>query len=369
MKRFVIMLFTVVGLGWWLWPSQPSHHPQNSIAEMLSAPAEKGFAQALLPRVFQFPQDDGPHPQFQTEWWYWTGNLDTLENRHFGYQLTFFRRALRPQPRQGTSKWGTHQIYFAHFTLSDTATGQFYFKERFSRNALGLAGAQANPFAVWLDQWHAKGDLKTTRLHAQEKEFGIQLTLASLKPEVLHGQRGLSQKNSGRGHASYYYSRPRLKTSGKINVAGKSFDVRGLSWLDREWSTSVLGADQQGWDWFSLQLEDGRELMLYQLRQKTGEISAFSAGSLIDHQGQVTHLKAQDFKITPLSTWKSPHTGITYPASWSVQIPKHGLDLTLTPWQANQELNSQLIYWEGAVKVSGSGVKGNGYVELTGYGE
>lgn len=349
--------------------------PRASVSEALSATADPGFARAILPRLFQFPLDDGPHPQFQTEWWYWTGNLETAEHRHFGYQLTFFRRALRPQSNpastQDLSPWASQGIYFGHFTLTDVKSGAFYDSERFSRGSKALAGAQAEPFAVWLENWQVQQkDVNHNYLRAQSRsnqtDYQIELDLKSLKPTVLQGNQGLSQKSSLTGNASYYYSRPRLASEGQIKIGDQVFQVKGWSWLDREWSTSALDNNQQGWDWFSLQLDDQREIMLYQLRQKDGSISAFSAASLIDADGKVVHLDATDFQIQVKQQWRSPQTGISYPASWQIKIPSQTIQLEIEPWQANQELRGSLVYWEGAVKIKGSH-SGNGYVELTGY--
>lgn len=349
--------------------------PRARVSEALSSSADPGFARALVPRLFQFPQDDGPHPQFQTEWWYWTGNLENAEKRHFGYQLTFFRRALRPQSRrshsQSASPWASQGIYFGHFTISDVHTQSFYDSERFSRGNKALAGVQAAPFAIWLDNWQVKQTAPNQHhLSAQSvahmTDYRIDLNLSSLKPTALQGQNGLSQKSALKGNASYYYSRSRLDSVGQIKIGKESFQVKGLSWLDREWSTSALDKNQQGWDWFSLQLDDQREIMLYQLRQKDARISEFSSGSLIQANGKVLPLSQKEFQIQVKQHWRSPDTGISYPAAWQVKIPSQGIDLNIEPWQANQELQGSLIYWEGAVKVTGSQT-GNGYVELTGY--
>ena len=339
----------------------------GNVVQALSGNNTTGFARADAPRNFVFPDDFGPHPQFQTEWWYYTGNLSGEDGREFGYQLTFFRRALDPDKIKRESMWATSQIYFAHFALTDVEGGEFYSSERWSRGAAGLAGAQTKPFQVWIDNWSIEGDDKSFRLKAQDGSVSIDLLLNPLKAEVLQGNKGLSQKSKDLGNASYYFSQTRIESSGSISIEEQKFEVSGLSWLDREWSTSALGEDQEGWDWFSIQLDDGREIMLYQLRLKGGGIDPFSSGSLVGVQGDVTPLKAKGFKIEVLDTWKSPETGTVYPSKWQISIPKHDIKLTVTPLLNNQELLLSFIYWEGAVKVSGDGFSGKGYVELTGY--
>lgn len=340
---------------------------RSNVAQSLSGDDTQGFARADAPLDFTFPKDFGPHPDFQTEWWYYTGNLSTKEGRDFGYQLTFFRRALNPDELIRESAWASNQIYFAHFALSDIENEEFYSSERWSRGAAGLAGSQNGPFRVWIDNWSISGDETKINLKAYDEEFSIEMSLESLKPIVLQGDKGLSQKSSGEGNASYYFSQTRIQSSGTISINEESYSVGGLSWLDREWSTSVLGEDQVGWDWFSIQLDDGREIMLYQLRLKDGGVDQFSSGSFIEKDGRVKHLKSDDFEIEVLDTWKSSETGITYPSKWKVTIPEQDIEIIVTPRLNNQELLLTFTYWEGAVKVSGEGVSGKGYVELTGY--
>lgn len=339
----------------------------GNLSEILSGNSAEGFKRAGEVRRFIFPEDSGPHPEFQTEWWYYTGNLEAASGRRFGYQLTFFRRALSPKSPERRSNWAASQIYFAHFTISDIENGRFYSAERWSRAALELAGARSTPHRVWLGDWSAGKEGDLFNLRAKDGSVSLDLTLEPLKPIVLQGNKGLSQKGKEPGNASYYYSVTRLKTEGSLKVAGREYKVRGLSWLDREWSTSALGEDMEGWDWFSLQLDDGRDIMLYRLRRKDGAADTHSMGSLIEKDGSVKALKASDFSIEVLDTWESTDTGVTYPSKWRVSIPEYAVDLTVTPYQPNQELNLSFIYWEGAVSISGGGVSGNGYVELTGY--
>ena len=354
-----------------------NHAPvQNSltVAEALGSNDAIGYARATEIREFVFPLDHGPHPSFKTEWWYYTGNLFDKNDRHFGYQLTFFRTALSPDPTPRPSDWATHQVYMAHLALTDTEAGKFYHFERFSRSALGLAGALAVPFRVWLEDWVVEGGqnrLFPMRLSAKEGEVAIDFTLESIKPIVLQGQKGLSQKSSRPGNASYYYSMTRMPTFGKIKISNQTFKVQGTSWLDREWSTSALGEDQVGWDWFSLQLNDGRELMYYQLRREDGTTDPFSSGVLVEKDGSLKQLTPNDVEIRVLDFWQSPESGITYPAKWAMTITKESMSIEITPRLAHQELTTSIRYWEGAVSAHVSlpdrTFQGNGYVELTGY--
>ena len=345
-----------------------------SVEEVLGVKEDQRFARAIMPRKFVFPQDHGPHPQFKTEWWYYTGNLLSENKRRFGYQLTFFRSALTPEDQKRDSSWSTNQIYMAHFALTDEEGERFYYFERFSRDSLGLAGAKADPFRVWLENWSVEGEKGKPvpmRLSASEDDVAIDLRLESAKPIVLQGENGLSQKSAKPGNASYYYSMTRLSTSGSIRVSGENFQVVGTSWLDREWSTSALGEGQVGWDWFSLQFDDGRELMYYQLRLKDGTADPLSSGVLVDLGGATQRLKAGDIEIKVLNHWQSSKSESKYPAKWRLDIVKEGISLEISPILADQELNTTVRYWEGAVSVQGKQgadkLAGFGYVELTGY--
>jgi predicted secreted hydrolase len=336
----------------------------------------EGYARAFAPREFHFPEDHGPHPEFRTEWWYWTGNLATAEGRRFGYQFTLFRSALAPEAPERDSKWGTRQVYLGHFTVSDVEAGRFHAFERFSRSALGLAGAQAEPFRVWLEDWEVRAlDAGAFPMHLRASSGGVtlELTLEPGKPPVLQGNRGLSQKGPEAGNASYYYSLTRMPSRGMVTVDGRAFPVTGTSWMDREWSTSALGPDQVGWDWFSLQLSDGSELMYYQLRKKDGSADPFSSGMLVPPQGEPVRLTREDVRLEVLDTWKSPRSGGVYPARWRLEVPSRQLQLTVTPLLADQELPVSFRYWEGANRLEGTHagqpVRGFGYVELTGYAD
>ena len=333
-----------------------------------------GYPRAEGPRPLAFPADYGPHDDYQTEWWYYTGNLTADTGEHFGYQLTFFRRALVP-PGQRTpraSDWATSQVYLAHFALTDVAAGRHQAFERFERGAAGLAGAQAAPYRVWLDDWSVQAEAGgQVALQARAGQLALALTLQDLKAPVLQGDQGYSRKGSDPGNASYYYSLTRIATTGSVTARGKTFTVQGLSWMDHEFGTSALEQGVVGWDWFSLQLGDGRELMVYRLRRAGGAVDRFSGGTLVAPDGSVQRLDAADFVVQATGRWHSPHTGADYPSGWTLEIPRAGLRLTITPYLADQEMDVSYKYWEGAVKVAGTldgqTVAGNGYVELTGY--
>ncbi|RIL11816.1 carotenoid 1,2-hydratase [bacterium] len=350
------------------------------VVDYLSArTGTEGFARAAGPRPIRFPADEGPHEAFQTEWWYYTGNLAAVDDgRRFGFQLTFFRRALAPAagttPRP--SRWSTSQVYLAHFTVTDAAAGRFHSGERLARGGAGLAGAAADPFKVWVEAWSAALDTHAAaapvRLTAADGPAAIDLALRPIKPPALHGDAGYSRKGPEPGNASYYYSYPRLDATGTVTTADGVFDVAGLAWMDHEWSTSALAPTQVGWDWFSLQLDDGREVMVFQLREGDGGIAPESSGSLIGRDGAVTPLGRADFGLTPTGRWTSPRTGGVYPSGWRLTVPAAGLDVAVEPLVRDQELDVGFKYWEGAVRVSGTGgdgrpVAGHGYAELTGY--
>lgn len=346
--------------------------PPSKLSVLLSGEAGDGFARASESRSFSFPEDHGPHPEFRNEWWYVTGNLDDEDGRRFGFELTIFRFALSPATPVSESAWRTNQVYIAHLAVTDAEDDEFYVAQRYSRGAVGLAGAQATPLRVWIDDWElvAQNGTDTWHLQADDDAIGIDLILAPNKPPVLNGIDGLSQKSADPENASYYYSITRMQTDGRLRIGDKSYNVSGLSWLDREWSTSALAADQVGWDWFALQLDDGTELMFYGLRLRDGSWDRFSAGTFVDAAGDALHLAADNVDIAVLDTWESPAGG-NYPSRWLLRIPRLGLDLTVTPVINDQELFTTVRYWEGAVDVKGrrdeQAVTGRGYVELTGY--
>jgi predicted secreted hydrolase len=342
-----------------------------TVGDALGDHDTSGYARAEGPRQFRFPDDHGAHPRFRNEWWYFTGNLRAENGRRFGYQFVIFRIALKPEPSVHPSRWASNQVYMSHVALTDPEEKRFIFQERFSRPAIGLAGAQSKPFRVWLENWSvAEVPDDRWELHATTPRIRLQLELQPQKPVVLQGEQGLSRKNSNPGNASYYYSITRLATHGTLTIDEVNHKVNGESWLDREWSTSALGDDQLGWDWFSLQLSNGYDLMYYQLRRKDGTIDPFSSGTLIDPDGRTVPLRHSDIAIDVLETWQSPRGG-HYPSRWRLHIPSRGMDMVIRPVLADQELDVSVRYWEGAVDFTGQrdGVEitGHGYVEMTGY--
>lgn len=363
----------------------------SRLSELLSADAGEGYALALEPREFSFPRDHGPHPEYRNEWWYVTGNLDGAGGERFGFELTFFRFALAPSSPavEDPSSWRTRQVYIGHFAITDAERGEFHVADRYARGALGLAGAEAAPFRVWLEDWFIKqvgqgtglaesdraegaAQSDTWLLHAAFDDLALTLSLDPLKPPVLNGADGLSQKSSEPGNASYYYSLPRLEAAGTLAIPGGVYDVTGLAWMDREWGSSALASDQAGWDWFALQFDDGSELMFYDLRRLDGSRDPHSAGTWIPADGAPAHLGADEVAITVRDTWASPRGG-TYPAAWTLEIAALDLVVDVDPVMQAQELATTVRYWEGAVDAvgerAGNEVSGRGYVELTGYAD
>ena len=349
---------------------------QSRLSGLLSSADDAGFEKAVEPRTFAFPADHGPHPGFRNEWWYVTGNLDGDRGRRFGFELTIFRFELTPELPHAESDWRSNQVYIAHFAVTDAGRERFYTAERYSRGALGLAGASADPFRVWIDDWEIAtvegGQPERWRLRASDSEFAIDVSLVAAKAPVLNGVDGLSQKSAEPGNASYYYSITRWRTDGTLRVGDDEFRVSGLSWLDREWSSSALAPDQLGWDWFALQLSDGSELMFYNLRKLDGSQDEHSAGTWIDADGRSRHIGREEIDIAVTDTWESPGGG-RYPSAWTLRFPGEGLSLDIRPVMADQELFTTVRYWEGAVDVvgdrRGSPIEGRGYVELTGYAD
>jgi predicted secreted hydrolase len=333
------------------------------------------FRLALPGWKFAFPRDHAAHPDFKTEWWYYTGHLTSEAGEPFSYQLTFFRVGLRPPDPAAKSSWSLHTLYFAHLALTDIKGRKFFFYEKTGRGALEMSGAASDHYRVWIDDWQAGLEGEVHHLKASSGEIGLELNLTPEKPPVLHGDNGVSQKAAGVGNASHYYSLTRLATAGTIQYQGRTWQVRGMSWMDHEFSSSQLAPYQTGWDWYSLQLDDGHELMLYILRHQDGSADPFSSGTLVDPQGRSRHLKLAEFTIEPLQQWQSPKSGAVYPAGWKIKIPEPGYELELISTVSDQELvtgqSTQITYWEGSVRISGTHegkpVRGQGYVELTGY--
>jgi len=350
------------------------------MAMMSGGDDDAGFARVTAPEPLAFPAAEGPHPAYRTEWWYYTGNLRATEprasGRRFGFQLTFFRSALAPSADVGArdSAWGTNQAYLAHFALTDVGAGAFHSAERLARGAAGLAGATADPFRAWLETWSASrdgGPVAPVRLVAADGPVAIDLSLRPAKPPVGHGDAGYSVKGPEPGNASMYFSYSRLAAAGTVATADGTFAVEGGAWHDHEWSTSALSEGQVGWDWLSLQLDDGRDLMVFRIREADGGIAPTSSGTLIAVDGTARHLAVDDFTLEPRGRWTSPRTGGAYPASWRVAVPGGGLELEVVPLLADQELSTAFRYWEGAVEVKGAAdgepIAGEGYLEMTGY--
>lgn len=348
---------------------------ESGVALELAAPGTPpGFARATGASSFSFPEDHGPHLEFQTEWWYYTGNLETPEGDPLAYQLTFFRRGLAVPGELRPSRLAADQIYFAHFAITDVRGGRHPHWERFSRGAGGLAGAAGSPYGVWLDDWSVSSldpAGNSVHLFAREEDWELDLILESEKRVVEHGDGGWSQKSEEAGNASYYLSMTRMRTQGTVTLAGSRVDVAGLSWFDHEWSTSALGAQAIGWDWFSLQMDDGTELMLFQIRRSDGTLEPVSSGTLVEADGRLAALSANEFTIEVSDLWRSPETSATYPSAWDVRLPGLALELSVRPILADQEMRVSFPYWEGAVTLEGTRqgrpLQGRGFVELTGY--
>lgn len=375
MRRFLLILVAIsliVALFLFLRPQEETSDLSAQVITT-SEPVE-GFSRANGTYSLSFPKDFGPHPDYQTEWWYYTGNLDTADGRHFGYELTFFRVAMLPpdQVPARASDWATSQIYMAHFALTDVEGSKFRAFQRYARGAADLAGAEAPRYHVWLEDWSVEQiEENSVVLQAADSGIRINLRLIDEKGPVLQGDSGYSRKGADPSNASYYYSQTRLLTSGEIQMGEETFQVSGLSWMDHEFSTNALEPGQIGWDWFSIQLDDGYEVMLYQIRREDGSIDLFSSGTLIAPNGSTQPLDRDDFEIETQVTWHSPHSDAVYPIGWTIRISSADLELEVTPFLLDQELNLSTIYWEGAVEVeglhNGKVVTGVGYVEMTGY--
>ncbi|HLO27813.1 MAG TPA: lipocalin-like domain-containing protein [Anaerolineales bacterium] len=357
-------------------PTVPAAEVQVPDVAGLNTNIPAGFTAVDGSRPLTFPEDFGAHEDFRTEWWYYTGNLQTPEGRHFGFELTIFRVGLVPPTvvLPTDSKWYNHSLYFAHFAISDIPNEHFYAFERYSRPGPGLAGAQADPFRIWLEDWniteHAPG---VYQLQAAQAQVKLDLTLTDEMGVVLQGVNGYSRGGENLSNAAYYYSQPRLRAQGSVQVDGVDYPVSGLAWNDHEFSSGGLDENQIGWDWFSLQFEDGRALMLFQLRERDGSISTASSGTFMVTRGDSKPMQNTDFQITVLDEWRSPHDrqGI-YPAAWKIRLNEPDCLLEVHPWMADQEISfPEVTYWEGAVhfegNCNGAPARGNGYVELTGY--
>jgi predicted secreted hydrolase len=378
-KRILVALSVLAllagGVAAFWWATLPRASDTGPVA-LGNVGDSTGFARALAPRPFTFPADYGPHFDYQTEWWYYTGNLTTASGQHVGYQLTIFRRGLTPgAPASRPSEFSSNQVFFAHLAFSDVAAGNHAAYERFSRGALDLAGASGDPYGAWLEDWRVESmtpDGSAVHLAARSGPQSLDLELRAVKPIVAHGDHGLSPKSEAPGNASYYLSYTRLATTGSVSLAnGQNTAVSGESWFDHEWSTTALGPGAVGWDWFSLQLTDGRELMWFQIRQQDGSLERVSGGTLVAPDGGTRRLALGDATVTVLDHWGSPVSGGVYPSHWRLSVPSAQLSVDIVPWLADQENRLSFAYWEGAVRITGNSgvvaVTGNGYVEMTGY--
>lgn len=378
LKRLAFpLLIILVGVAVW-WANRPAPSASTTTQlQVAAASANAGFARAFDPVPLTFPRDHGPHYDFQTEWWYYTGNLVDEAGQRYGFQLTFFRRGLTPGlPANRDSALATNQIYFAHFAISDVANQQHRGVERFSRGAAGLAGGQSSDtgFSVWLEDWRVDSltpDGLTQRLRAREGDMALDVVVRATKPAVLHGDNGLSPKSAEPGNASYYVSYTRMATEGTLTVNGRTLTVTGNTWFDQEWSTSALGAGAVGWDWFALQLSDGSELKYFQIRREDGSLEPVSSGTLIHPDGTWERLALSDTQLQSRQTWTSPRTGATYPVAWSLSIPRLALTLDVRAQFPAQEMPLTFHYWEGTVAATGERngqpLTGLGYLEMTGY--
>ncbi len=343
---------------------------------LLPLPAGAEWELALPGWQYSFPADHRNHPEFKTEWWYFTGNLASKEGREFGYQLTFFRQGITPpkDPIPATSRFIARNIQFAHFAVADLGNGKFRFAQKLTRGAFGEAGFDNGEMVAWIDDWTCQlTGLHSFRLRATGDGATIDLALESEKKPVFHGRDGVSQKAGGKGRASHYYSLTRLKTTGTLTLPEGSFEVAGLSWFDHEWATNQLAAHQTGWDWFSLQFADGSDMMIFQIRTSDGSRDPYSGGTFVAPDGTQTPVLNSGFTLVPSGEWKSPRTAGRYPTRWKLGVPHLGLSLEINAAFEAQELALQPVaYWEGAIRATGSlggkPVSARGYLEMTGYG-
>ncbi len=331
------------------------------------------YLTALPGYNYQFPADHFNHPAFQTEWWYYTGNLHDSSGHRYGFELTFFRQALQlPQAAVESTGpvWRPDQIYLAHLALTDIDAHTFYHTERLNRAGPGIAGVDINARKYWNGNWQVYWkNLATSeqQLQATCDRFTLTLDLASLKPPVIHGKDGVSQKGPTPGEASHYLSFTHLNAQGQLD----GVPISGLAWMDHEFFTQQPNPTLAGWDWFAIQLDNNEELMLYRLRNKSGEISPYSSGTYIDAKGAAHHIEASDVNFTPGRPWHK------YPVDWQITIPKLGLQLAERTTLDEQELSTpgspSPAYWEGAVTYHGTihqqPANGVGYLEMTGYGQ
>ena len=372
-----------------------SVEPRNPVSSPVPSPPQESpgpnsrFCKALAGYRFEFPRDHFSHPCFKTEWWYFTGNLTDRSGRQFGFELTFFREGIE-NPYPNPSRWRVDHLYVAHFAVSDLGRKKFIFAERLHRAGIELAGADPAKGRIWNGDWFAELRGESWHLEAADGGQRIRFELRPLKPPVIQGRNGVSQKAAGEGNASHYYSLTRLATSGTLETGGSTYEVTGLSWMDHEFATNQLQPNQVGWDWVSLQMDDGTDWMFYQLRLAGGGRDPHSAGAVVPPMGvgpqgvgridvlpnnRAIQLSAQDLEMIPLDPWRSPHSGASYPSRWRIRVPGQGLDVTIAAAMTDQELRTQettgVVYWEGSVLAQGTrngkAIQGRGYLEMTGY--
>jgi predicted secreted hydrolase len=324
----------------------------------------QGFAPVVQGLSLEFPRDHGPHSEFRIEWWYLTANLQDKSGAPYGAQWTLFRQAMIPGVLD--SGWDSRQIWMGHAAV--TSVNSHRFAERFARGGVGQAGVEANPFRAWIDSWEMRGDdafaaatVSPLNVSAVGPEFELSLELNSGRPLVLQGDAGYSKK-SERGQASYYFSQPFFAASGRVAIDGKSMDVSGQAWMDREWSSQPLASDQTGWDWFSLHLDSGAKVMVFRLRQRDG--GNYFAGNWISADGRSTQLLPESIAMT--QTALTDVEGRKVPTSWNIAIAGRDFRIDTVPLNPRSWMGTRFAYWEGPVTFQGSH-KGVGYLEMTGY--
>lgn len=344
-------------------------------ALLLAAHMSAQYRPALPGYRYRFPRDYLNHPDFKTEWWYYTGNLKSSDGHRFGFELTFFREGVDPD-KANAGPWDIRDLYVAHLALSDLDAAHFYHIERANRAGPGIAGITEEDSRIWNGNWQIRWKGEQQLLEAVADNFELHLSMHSTKPPVIHGQNGISQKGEGLGRASHYISLTRLETKGQIELNKQAFQITGLAWMDHEFFTQQLAPDQIGWDWLSLQLDDSTELMLFHIRRKDGSIDPHSSGTLVDSNGAATYLPLEKFRLEPESeTWASPTTHAVYPIHWKISVPSLNIELDATTRLPSQEFGgaNKIVpnYWEGAISLKGrkgsSSLSGVGYLEMTGY--
>ena len=348
--------------------------PFEEKAASQDAPKSVRFRPPDAAQILSFPRDHGSHDDARVEWWYVTGHLFTSSGKRFGYQLTFFRTGILDEARGArTSAFAARDLFLAHFARTDVAAGTFRYAERVHRTGPGAAFAREDRLAVANEDWSLEEIDGRFLLRARDGAEEISLLLTADKPAILNGPNGISRKGPEPESVSRYVSFTRLATAGWWTKDGKSERVTGSSWMDHEWGSGSIGRESAGWDWFALQLDDGRDLMLYRMRSKNGSVSRFSSGTLVGKDGNAQALSAEDFAVEETARWKSPVSGGTYPSRWTLRVPRASIAVEVVPVLAGQELvtekSTRVTYWEGAceVRAAGGGAIGRAYVEMTGY--